>query len=359
MKNMAVFLLTGTVLAGCLPSGDGNDNTSNHTTGRPVLIFYGTEGVADRSFNQMINDIAVPELEGLGYRVIEVEPETTDDLTDVTQEQLSTRANAIALFVGFEYVSVVTAVASANTDDRLILLDHTSAQVDDNIRVVDFNVQEGSFLAGYAAAYKSSGTVGFIGGMNIPLIYRFGCAYAQGVEYFNSQEPASVTVLFETTGNTAAAWNDPDRGAAIAQTHIDGNADVIFAAAGGTGIGVYQQAADQSIMAIGVDSNQNYLQPGTMLTSMVKNLALAAVEETKAAQESTWSGGLVRYGLEDGGVYLAEDEHNAMLYTQTEKTEVESVAQKIVDGDITVFNATSTHCGSNIQVTYTNTALAE
>ena len=270
-----------------------------------MLIFYGTEGVADRSFNQMISDIAVPELESLGYRVTEVEPTPTDDLTNVAQERLSARTDAIALFVGFEYLTVAATVAPANADDRLILLDHSPAHFADNLRVVDFNVQEGSFLAGYASASKSSSsTVGFVGGMNLPLVYRFGCAYAQGVQYFNTE----MTVLFETTGSTAAAWNDPDRGAAIAQTQIDGNADVIFAAAGGTGFGVYQQAADQSILAIGVDSNQNYLQPGTMLTSMVKNLALAAVEETKAAQESSWSGGLVRYGLEDGGVYLAEDD---------------------------------------------------
>ena len=115
---------------------------------------------------------------------------------------------------------------------------------------------------------SQSGTVGFIGGMDIPLIRKFACGYAQGVKAVNPD----ATIIANMTGTTPAAWNDPVKGGELTKAQISQGADVVYAAAGGTGVGVLQAAADDGIMSIGVDSNQNYLHPGSVLTSMLKRV---------------------------------------------------------------------------------------
>jgi basic membrane protein A len=136
-----------------------------------------------------------------------------------------------------------------------------------NVQSVVFKEQEGSFLVGAMAAMASkTGKVGFVGGMDIPLIRKFQCGYEQGAKYANPK----AEVFANMTGTTGAAWNDPARGGELAKAQFAKGADVVFAAAGGTGMGVYQAAKDSGKLAIGVDSNQNHLQPGTMLTSMIK-----------------------------------------------------------------------------------------
>src|SRR5690606_34333676 len=141
-----------------------------------------------------------------------------------------------------------------------------------NVASVVFKEHEGSFLVGMMAAMASrSGKVGFVGGMDIPLIRRFQCGYEQGAKYANPK----VEVLAAMTGTTPAAWSDPARGGELAKSQFAKGVDVVFAAAGGSGVGVYQAAKDAGKLAIGVDSNQNHLHPGTMLTSMVKRIDVA------------------------------------------------------------------------------------
>ena len=147
-----------------------------------------------------------------------------------------------------------------------------------NVESVVFKEQEGSFLVGMMAAMASkTGKVGFVGGMDIPLIRKFQCGYEQGAKYANPK----VEVFANMTGTTPAAWNDPARGGELAKAQFAKGADVVFAAAGGTGVGVYQAAKDGGKLAIGVDSNQNHLQPGTMLTSMVKRVDVAVYNSFK------------------------------------------------------------------------------
>ena len=112
------------------------------------------------------------------------------------------------------------------------------------------------------------------------------------------------------TGTTPAAWNDPSRGGELARSQFDRGADVVYAAAGGTGTGVYQAAADSGKLAIGVDSNQNYLHPGTMLTSMLKRVDVAAYDAFSGAMNGTWEPGIKVLGLAEDGVGWALDEHN-------------------------------------------------
>jgi basic membrane protein A len=179
---------------------------------------------------------------------------------------------------------------------------------------------------------SKTGKVGFVGGMDIPLIRRFECGYAQGVKYAASGD----TVLQNMTGTTGAAWNDPTKGGELAKGQFDQGADVVFAAAGATGLGVYQAAKDSGKLAIGVDSDQNHLQPGTMLTSMMKRVDVAVYNTVKAAKGGTWKAGVNELGLKEDGVNWAYDEFNKSLITDDMKAKVEAAKADIISGKIQV-----------------------
>jgi basic membrane protein A len=201
------------------------------------------------------------------------------------------------------------------------------------VQSVLFKEQEGSFLVGIAAAMASkTGKIGFVGGMDVPLIRRFACGYVRGAKYANP----NIEVIQNMTGTTPAAWNDPARGGELAKGQFDRGVDVVYAAAGGTGIGVYQMAKDAGKLAIGVDSNQNYLQPGTMLTSMVKRVDLAAYNSLMAEKAGTWQAGISVLGLKEGGVDWAVDQYNENLVTPEMKAKVEQAERDIIDGKIKV-----------------------
>ncbi len=166
--------------------------------------------------------------------------------------------------------------------------------------------------------------------MDIPLIRRFGCGYAQGVKAVNPD----ATVILNMTGTTPAAWNDPVKGAELAKGQKAQGADVIFAAAGGTGVGVLQAAADEGILSIGVDSNQNYLHPGSVLTSMVKRVDNAVYNAFMAGENL--EPGVTVMNLANDGVGYAMDEHNAPLVTAEMQAAVDAAAAQIKSGEITV-----------------------
>jgi basic membrane protein A len=198
------------------------------------------------------------------------------------------------------------------------------------VRGIGFNEHEGSYLVGMMAAQASeSGVVGFVGGMDIPLIRRFGCGYAQGVKAVNP----NATVIANMTGTTPAAWNDPVKGSELTKAQISQGADVVFAAAGGTGVGVLQTAADEGILSIGVDSNQNYLHSGKVLTSMLKRVDIAVYEAFKA-------GNNLETGNFMGAVGFAMDEHNASLVTADMQAKVEAAEAAISGGSLSVHNYT-------------------
>ncbi|WP_293999627.1 BMP family lipoprotein, partial [Sphaerotilus sp.] len=184
------------------------------------------------------------------------------------------------------------------------------------------------FLVGMMAAQASkTGKVGFVGGMDIPLIRKFQCGYEQGAKFANPK----VETFANMTGTTGAAWNDPARGGELTKAQFAKGADVVFAAAGGTGIGVYQAAKDAGKLAIGVDSNQNHLQPGTMLTSMLKRVDVAVYNVAK-----NHTPGIASLGLAEGGVDYAVDEHNAKLVSADMKAKVDAAKADIVSGKLKV-----------------------
>jgi basic membrane protein A len=202
-----------------------------------------------------------------------------------------------------------------------------------NVQSILFKEHEGSFLVGLLAAMASkSGKVGFVGGMDIPLIRKFACGYVQGAKHANP----NIEVIQNMTGTTPAAWGDPAKGGEIAASQIDRGADVIYAAAGFTGTGVLQMAADKGKLGIGVDSNQNGLHPGKVLTSMLKRVDNATYATFKAAKDGTWKSGVSVLGLAEDGVGYAMDENNKNLITPEMKSAVDKAAADIKSGAIKV-----------------------
>jgi basic membrane protein A len=228
--------------------------------------------------------------------------------------------------VGFSQASSIEKVAKEFPKLQFAIVDMV---VDaPNVQSVVFKEQEGSFLVGAMAAMASkTGKVGFVGGMDIPLIRRFECGYEQGAKFANPK----ADVFANMTGTTGAAWNDPTRGGELAKAQFAKGADVVFAAAGGTGVGVYQAAKDGGKLAIGVDSNQNHLQPGTMLTSMLKRVDVAVYNVSKS-----FAPGVTVLGLKEGGVDYAMDANNAKLVTADMKKRVDAAKADIISGKIKV-----------------------
>jgi basic membrane protein A len=201
------------------------------------------------------------------------------------------------------------------------------------VRNYTFAEHEGSYLVGMMAAMASeSDTVGFVGGMDIPLIRKFACGYKQGVKAVKPD----AEIIENMTGTTPAAWNDPTRGAELTRAQVSQGADVVYHAAGGTGVGVLQAAADEGILGIGVDSNQNYMQPGSVLTSMLKRVDNAIYESFTDSEAGEFDTENRVMDLSSDGVGYAMDDNNAELVTDEMQTRVEEAKAKIIAGEIEV-----------------------
>ncbi len=296
---------------------------------KPAVVFD-MGGKFDKSFNEGVyNGVEKFKSEtGISYREFEVTNETQ---REQALRRMAQRGADPVVGVGFAQGPAMEKVAKEFPDTRFTIIDMV---VDlPNVQSVVFKEQEGSFLVGaLAAAASQSGKVGFVGGMDIPLIRRFACGYEQGAKHAN----ADAEVIQNMTGTTPAAWNNPSKGGELAKSQFDRGVDVVYAAAGGTGLGVYQAAKDGGKLAIGVDSNQNYLHPGTMLTSMLKRVDVAAYNAFKGAQDGTWKPGIQVLGLAEGGIDWALDEHNEKLVTAEMKDMIEKVKADIISGSITV-----------------------
>ncbi|XLW41967.1 BMP family ABC transporter substrate-binding protein [Pseudaeromonas sp. ZJS20] len=294
-------------------------------------VVYDSAGKFDKSFNEAVFRTGVEVYnKDKGVTVKEFEPQN-EAQREQGLRRLASRGYGPIVAVGFNFASAVEKVATEFPDSQFTIIDMVVDKP--NVQSIVFKEQEGSFLVGALAAMKSqTGKVGFVGGMDIPLIRKFECGYEQGAKYINPK----IDVLQNMTGSTPAAFADPAKGAELAKSQFSEGVDVVYAAAGGTGIGVYQAAKDEGKLAIGVDSNQNYLQPGTMLTSMVKGVGPAAYKTWDDAAKGTWKPGIQAMGLAEGGVDWALDQYNQALITDEMKAKVEAIKADIVAGKIQV-----------------------
>lgn len=295
---------------------------------KPAII-YDLGGKFDKSFNEAAFNGAekFKSETGIEYRDFEIQ---NDAQREQALRKFAEDGNNPIVVVGFSWAPALQKAAPEFPDTKFAIID---TSVDGpNIRSIEFKEHEGSYLVGVLAAMAStSKKVGFIGGMDIPLIRKFGCGYVGG-----AKAAGATDVIQNMTGDTPAAWNDPTKGGEIAKSQIDQGADVIYAAAGGTGVGVLQAAADAGKLGIGVDSNQNGLQPGKVLTSMLKRVDVAVYNAFSDAKNDKFDAGKSNLGLAEGGVDYAMDEHNKSLVTDEMKAAVEKTKADIIAGTIKV-----------------------
>ena len=290
-------------------------------------VVYDMGGKFDKSFNEAAyRGIERYKKEtGKPYLEFEIANETQ---REQALRRMAERGASPIIGIGFGQAAAIEKISKEFPKLQFAIIDMVVQQP--NVQSVVFKEQEGSFLVGMMATLTSkTGKVGFVGGMDIPLIRRFQCGYEQGAKYANPK----TEVFANMTGTTGAAWADPARGGELAKAQFGKGADVVFAAAGGTGIGVYQAAKDGGKLAIGVDSNQNHLQPGTMLTSMLKRVDVAVFEAATAFKP-----GVTVLGLKEGGVDYAMDDNNAKLVSAEMKAKVEAAKADIISGKIKVID---------------------
>jgi basic membrane protein A len=295
-----------------------------------IGVIYDEGGKFDKSFNELAFNSAMRVVNELGWDLVEFEAANNTQI-EQGMRKVADRGATLIVAMGFAQADAVAAVAPDYPDINFVNVD--VCWLDDpagNIYQACYKEHEGSFLVGMIAAMASeTGKVGFVGGMDIPLIRKFQGGFEQGAMYVNPD----IEIHANMTGTTPEAWNNPTKGAELAKAQIDKGADVVYQAAGATGIGVLQAAADAGIMGIGVDTNQNWMHPGNMLTSMLKRLDLTIFEQAQKTNAGTFEPAIVVLGLAEGMVgYAAEDG----MVTDEMAAAVAAASAEIVSGNIVV-----------------------
>ncbi len=296
---------------------------------KPAIVFD-MGGKFDKSFNEAAyNGIERFKKEtGVDYREFEI---TADAQREQAIQRFARDGHSPVIVVGFSNATAMNKVAAEFPNTRFTIIDGGSQLP--NVRSALFAEHEGSYLVGVLAAMASTtNKVGFVGGMDIPLIRKFACGYVQGVK---AAKP-NAEIIQNMTGTTGAAFRDPAKGAELAKSQLDRGADVIYHAAGGTGIGVLRTVAEAGKLGIGVDSNQNGLHPGRVLTSMLKRVDNAVYATLQDARGGKWTPGVVRYTLKEDGVGWALDDNNKALITPAMQAAVDKAAADIKSGALTV-----------------------
>lgn len=305
-------------------------------------VLYETGGKFDKSFNEAayLGAERFRKETGISFRDAQV---SSDAQREQLLRDMARKGMNPIIAVGFSYTQTVGTVAAQYPKTRFVIIDAVAKGP--NVESIVFREQEGAFLVGMAAALKSkSNTVGFIGGMDVPLIRTFACGYVQGVKYINKNDK----VIQNMVGSTPSAFNDPARGAELAKSQFDRGADVVFTASGNTGLGILQAANRAGKFSIGVDSNQNHLYPGSVLTSMVKRVDVAIYNTFKEARANAWKPGIHQLGLKENGIDWALDAYNRKLITPAMEKRINEARQAIISGKLNVVDyRTNNSCPVN------------
>ncbi len=328
---VAALCLSVLVITGCATrdfTAEARDSKSTK-----VGIVFDIGGKDDRSFNAAAYQGMLRAKKELPIVYRDVEP------GDPTSIEPALRAFAqygynLVTGVGFAQGPILEQVAKDYPQLHFVIID---SKVDvPNVASLLFKEHEGSFLVGMiAAATSKTGKLGFIGGMDIPLIHKFATGYAEGAKYMNP----NIQVSENYVGITDAAWNNPGKGRELANSQFEQGADVIFAAAGNSGLGVFDAAESYKRFAIGVDANQNWVKPGFILTSMIKRIDNAVYSVVKEETEGKFKGGVRVFGLDNDGVGYALDDYNKALIPPSVLEKVEQAKRDIIAGKIKVTDA--------------------
>jgi basic membrane protein A len=295
-----------------------------------LAVVYDAGGKFDKSFNQSAFEGAERFKKETRISYMEVQASSDTQAEQVLRGLARKKMDLIAA-IGFSQTQAVQKVAQEFPNVHFVLID--SIAKGNNINSVMFKEEEGSYLVGLAAAMASkSKKIGFVGGMDIPLIRAFACGYAQGAKATNPK----IEIMQNMVGTTSAAWNDPAKGGELARAQFDRGVDVVFAVAGGSGMGTLQMAKEKGKLAIGVDSNQNYMHPGTMLTSMVKRVDGAIYDSFMQMKNGSWKPGVTYRGLKEGGVDWVVDKDNRKVVSSEMEKRVNQARADIINGKIKV-----------------------
>lgn len=313
-------------------TSDTETVTAKPEMAHKVAIVYSTGGKGDKSFNDSAYRGLEKAKQDLGIEFSEYEPkdpsvEAKNQLTEYAQ----TGEYDLIIGVGFTMKEAVEAVANDYPDQKFALIDDV-IDGKNNVASLMFREQEGSFLTGALAAMMTkSGVIGFVGGVEAPVIFRFATGYIQGARYVN---PDIKIITTYVGGNNS--FNDPVAGKQLTESLISQKADVIMHAAGGTGSGVFKAAQEKGVFAIGVDSNQDGEAPGVILTSMLKNVDVAVYNTIKSVLDGNYKGGVSYFGIAEDGVGITELEFTKDTIGQEKIDKIKQLYQDIKDGKIKV-----------------------
>jgi basic membrane protein A len=313
-----------------------------------VGIVFDIGGKNDRSFNAAAWEGVKKAEQDLPICLYDVEPGNPTSI-EPAMRAFAERNFDLIIGVGFAQGPIMQSVATDYPDIKFAIVDGVIFEADgktpkSNVASLVFREHEGSYLVGMIAASKSrTGVLGFLGGMDIKLIHRFNKGYEEGARSVNPD----IVIHTNYVGVTDHAWNNPGRGKELALSMIEKGADVIFTAAGNSGLGAFDAVEQYGInpdghpnrFVIGVDSNQNGVKPGFVLTSMVKRVDVAVYDAVKEVLEGRFKGGFQVFGLDKDGVAYALDEHNKALIPQEVIEKVEAARTEIVEGKIEVTDA--------------------
>lgn len=321
------------LLANCSPSSKQEVTTSSDSSAGAGKLRVGLVldrgGKDDKSFNAAAYKGATEATKELGLELKDVES-PNDTSFEPALRSLAERGYQLVIAVGFAQKEAVEKIAPQFPQTKFAIID---APIElPNVQSKMFAEHEGSYLVGYLAGLATkTGTVGFVGGMDIPLIRRFFVAYAAGAKAANE----NVKVLEAYVGNTSEAWANPSRAKELAVAQYNNKSDIIFTAAGASSMGVFDAAEERKLYSIGVDSNQNWVKPGLILTSMLKRVDLAVFNIIKETSEGQFSAGQSVMALKEDGVGYAVDEYNQKLVAPYQE-KLESVKADIIAGKIDV-----------------------
>lgn len=331
MKVLLVILLTFSLaLSGCSGALGGNEEATGKLR---VGIVFDIGGKDDKSFNAAAWEGVKRAKEELGIHLRDVEPGDPTSI-EPSMRAFAERGYDLIVGVGFAQAPIMLQVARDYPDLKFAIIDGV---IDlPNVASLIFKEHEGSFLVGMIAGkVTKTNKIGFVGGMDIPLIHKFATGYEEGARYANP----NIQVFDNYVGVTDAAWNNPGKGKELAKAQIERGADVIFQAAGNSGLGVFDAAEETNKLAIGVDSNQNWVKPGFILTSMIKRVDVSVFNTVKETMAGQFKGGIHLFGLENDGVGYALDQYNRSLIPQAVLDEAEKAKQEIIAGRIKVTDA--------------------
>lgn len=321
-SNVFGWFVSATVLVSSLSSALAADFK--------VGLVLDKGGKDDKSFNAAAYRGAMQAKDELKTSVKYVEA-TDDNAFENLIRSLANKDFDLVIAIGVSQAEAMKKVSAQFPQKHFAIVD---AEVKaPNVRALLFEEHEGSYLIGALAAMQSkTGKIGFIGGMDIPLIRRFEMGYEAGAKKINP----NIKVVSNFVGVTGDAWNNPAKGKELAVSQYGSGVDVIFAAAGASGNGMFDAAEEKKKMAIGVDSNQNWIKPGYVLTSMLKRVDVAVFSAIKDAKEGKFSGGVVRHGLANQGVDYAIDQYNEKLISPENRKKLEALKADIISGKIQV-----------------------